>query len=143
MDAGPPFSARPNWWGVYKANRVMKEIKAYIRRSCVSKVVDELQKAGSPGISIAEIHPVGYGYDPKYYEHTFDNPLERFLDLQIVKIEVVCADEDVSRLLTVIQTTCQTGTKGDGWIFVGDISVAIRIRDGSRDPSALKNSGWL
>jgi nitrogen regulatory protein P-II 1 len=120
----------------------MKEIKAYVRRSCVNKAVEELQKAGSPGITIAEIHPVGYGYEPKYYEESFDDELQRYRDLGMVKIEVVCADEDLERLLTVIQATCKTGAKGDGWIFVGDISLAIRIRDAARDASALKSSGW-
>ena len=46
----------------------MKEIKAYVRRSEVNKIVAELQKADAPGITIVEVHPVGYGYEPNYFE---------------------------------------------------------------------------
>jgi len=35
----------------------MKEIKAYISRCCVNQVVDELEKAGAPGITITEFIP--------------------------------------------------------------------------------------
>ena len=117
----------------------MKEIKAYIRRVCVNRAVDELQKGGAPGITIAEVHPVGYGYEPKYYEQDFYDELQRYRELRMVKIEVVCADEDLERLLGIIQAACKTGGKGDGWIFVADVSEAIRIRDGARDASALKS----
>jgi nitrogen regulatory protein P-II 1 len=117
----------------------MKEIKAYIQRWRVNKVVDELQKAGAPGITIVEIHPVGYGYEPNYFEQNFEDAFKRYKINRIVKIEIVCADEDLERLLTVIQATCKTGAKGDGWIFVGEISMAMRIRDGARDTRALKS----
>lgn len=46
----------------------MKEIKVYIRRSCVNAVVKELQNAGGPGITIVEVDPVVYGYEPNYFE---------------------------------------------------------------------------
>ncbi len=41
----------------------MKEIKAYVQRDAVNSVVDELPKAGAPGITIVETHVVGYGYE--------------------------------------------------------------------------------
>lgn len=50
----------------------MKEIKAYIRRSRVNAVVNKLQDAGAPGITIVEVHPVGYGYEPNYFERRFE-----------------------------------------------------------------------
>ena len=49
----------------------MKELKAYINREAVRR----LQAAGAPGISMVEIHPVGYGYEPNYFEIQFENPL--------------------------------------------------------------------
>lgn len=115
----------------------MKEIKAYIQRDRVNKTVDELQKAGAPGITIVEIHPVGYGYEPNYFEQQFEDAFKRYGVLRIVKVEVVCGDEDMDRLIEVIRATCKTGAKGDGWIFVSDVSVAIRIRDGAKDENAL------
>lgn len=56
----------------------MKEIKAYIRRSNVNQVVERLQESGAPGITIVEIHPVGYGYEPNYFEAGFVDVIQRF-----------------------------------------------------------------
>lgn len=109
----------------------MKEIKAYIRRECVNKVVEVLEKAGAPGITIVEIHPVGYGYQPNYFEAQFDDAFKRYRHLAVVKLEVVCAASDLDRLVGVMREACCSGAKGDGMIFVSDVSQAVRIRDGA------------
>jgi nitrogen regulatory protein P-II 1 len=115
----------------------MKEIKAYIQRDCVNRVVDELQRAGAPGISIVEIHPVGYGYEPNYFETQFEDAFKRYSCLRIVKLEVVCTDRDLDRLVEGIRKICATGEKGDGMVFVSDVISAMRIRDGVRGEKAL------
>lgn len=66
----------------------MKELKAYIRRETVPEALRRLQAAGAPGISIVEIHPVGYGYEPNYFESRFEDPYKRYSYLRIVKLEV-------------------------------------------------------
>lgn len=115
----------------------MKEIKAYIRRSSVTRVVDRLERAGAPGITVVEIHPVGYGYEPNYFETRFEDVFKRYQHLQIVKLEVVCADRDLDRFVRAIQEECQTGTPGDGMIFVSEVAAAIRIRDGASGEETL------
>jgi nitrogen regulatory protein P-II 1 len=57
--------------------------------------------------------------------------------LSIVKLEVVCADQDLDRLAQVIENVCHTGGKGDGRIFVTEVVSAVRIRDGVRGVAAL------
>ncbi len=115
----------------------MKEIKAYIQRDCVNRTVDELQRAGAPGITIVEIHPVGYGYEPNYFETRFEDAFKRYSYLRIVKLEVVCVDEEAEHLVEVIRKTCCTGQKGDGMIFIFDVPRAVRIRDGACGEAAL------
>jgi len=115
----------------------MKEIKAYVQREYVNRAVNELQNAGAPGITIVEIHPVGYGYEPNYFEPRFDDVFKRYNCLRIVKLEIVCADRDLDRLIEAIRKTCATGEKGDGMIFVSDVSGAVRIRDGARGEQNL------
>lgn len=109
----------------------MKEIKAYIQRSCVEKAVKALEKAGAPGITIVEIHPVGYGYEPNYFSLHTPDTFERYAHLRIVKMEIVCADQDASRFEKILCDACCTGAKGDGRIFISDVSRAVRIRDGA------------
>lgn len=115
----------------------MKEIKAYIRRSHVNQTVEKLEEAGAPGITIVEIHPVGYGYEPNYFEAGFVDVLRRYQQWAVVKLEIVCADEEVEGLIKVVQEESRTGEKGDGMIFVSDVSDAVRIRDGTRGEKAL------
>ena len=115
----------------------MKEIKAYIRRSHVNEVIDEVQKAGAPGITVVEVHPVGYGYEPNYFESHSSTVSERYRHWAVVKLELVCADEEVENLIKVVQEHSRTGEKGDGMVFVSDVSDAIRIRDGARGVGAL------
>jgi len=115
----------------------MKEIKAYVRRSELNKIVAELVEAGAPGITIVEVHPVGYGYEPNYFEPRFEDAIRRYSYLAIVKIEVVCADKDLDRLVGVIERVGHSGAAGDGMIFVSDVCQAVRIRNGERGDAAF------
>ena len=109
----------------------MKEIKAYVRRDRVNAAVRELERMGAPGITLVEVHPVGYGYEPNYFEPEFADPLKRYQQVNVTKLEIVCADSDANHFVEAIRTACGTGTKGDGMIFVAEVSRAIRIRDGA------------
>ena len=115
----------------------MKEIKAYIRRHRVNDVIEALQKAGAPGITVVEVHPVGYGYDPNFFESHAFSVTERYAHWDVVKLEVVCADRDVEKLIQVVEEQSRTGGKGDGRIFVSEVLDAVRIRDGMRGGEAL------
>ena len=70
----------------------MQEIKAYVRRARVNQMVDALREAGAPGITLVEIHPVGYGYEQNYFAPGYEDVFRRYGHLQVVKVEVVCAD---------------------------------------------------
>jgi nitrogen regulatory protein P-II 1 len=119
----------------------MKEIKAYVRRDLINQVVEQLTLAGAPGVSVIEIHPVGYGYEPSHFEPHFARMLERYRYLSIVKLEIFCPDWELERLIDMIQETCRTGGPGDGMIFISDVSDAVRIRDGCRGDGALECHG--
>lgn len=116
----------------------MKEIKAYIRRDCVNQTVDELQRAGAPGVMIGEIHPVGYDYEPNYLAMRFEDAFGRYGYLRIVKLEVICEDHEAGRLVEVIRKECRTAGKGDGMVFVSEVSDAVRIGDGACGATALR-----
>lgn len=116
----------------------MKEIKAYIRRDEVDQVVERLESSGAPGISIIEIHPIGYGYEPNVFQPLKAGLVQRYRYLTIVKLEMFCADNQLERLLQVIRDYCCTGNPGDGMIFVSEVVEAVRIRDGVRGDSALR-----
>ena len=114
----------------------MQEIKAYVRNERITEVVDELEQAGAPGISVTEVHPVGYGYEPEYFrlgpEDVFHKHPQR-----MAKIELVCDAEQVDTFVQLIADAASTGYRGDGMIFVSAVENAIRIRDGASGASIL------
>src|SRR5258708_38541090 len=54
-----------------------------------------------------------------------------------VKIEVAVADDLADRVVETIQQAANTGSIGDGKIFVLDLGQATRIRTADTDASAL------
>lgn len=115
----------------------MKEIKAYIRRDQVNQVVERLWEAGAPGVSLIEIHPIGYGYESNAFAPHAARFIDRFSYLTIVKLEIMCTDGQLDSFVQAIQKQCSSRNPGDGMIFVSDIVDAIRITDGLHGESAL------
>lgn len=113
----------------------MKEIKAYIRTKVLADTIDALKEVGVPGITVTSVHPVGYGFDPKYFLPQTKDPGRNYPT--ITKLEVVCTDEDVDRLVKIISGNSYTGTKGDGVIFVTHVEKAVKIRTGEEGDAAL------
>ena len=58
--------------------------------------------------------------------------------MNIVKLEIVCVDADLEKLTQVIQRESHTGQRGDGMIFMTDVTDAVRIRTGARGEKSLR-----
>ncbi len=115
----------------------MKEIKAFVRSSCIDEVVHALQAARAPGISFSRVHGVGYGYEP--YTFTLA-PSEASKAPEVAKVEMVCLDGDVERLIGTLVGASRTGLRGDGIVFVTDVERAVRIRTGESGGEALRGA---
>ena len=72
-----------------------------------------------------------------YFEPEYSDAFKRYSYLEIVKVEIVCAERDVERLTAAIREENTNGSPGDGWIFVSDVVAALRIRDGKEGEEAL------
>lgn len=103
----------------------MKEIKAYIRSSCLDRTVNALQSKGATGITIVTVHPVGYNFGTRFTMSEQD-VCKQYYDIS--KIELVCDAEELETYLDVILEEAHTGSSGDGLIFVSDVSEVIKIR---------------
>ena len=54
-----------------------------------------------------------------------------------VRVEVLCAEADVDRVVDTIMHAARTDKIGDGKIWVTPVSTMVRIRTGERDGEAL------
>ena len=79
-----------------------------------SEIIKRLEEQGAPGITVVEVHPVGYGFEPNYFSKAREE-LRR--TPQIVKLEIVCRDNQVEALVGVLRELAATGLPGDGRIY--------------------------
>lgn len=112
----------------------MKEIKAYIRNEKASVVISALEQAGVPGCTVAVVKAVGAAAVPEN-EYISIDYIEKVAP--VVKLEIICKDEDALRLVDVIRKTAYSGRRGDGMVFVSDINYAVKIRTGETGEAAL------
>jgi nitrogen regulatory protein P-II 1 len=54
-----------------------------------------------------------------------------------IRLEIICKDEEVETLISLISDSARTGKVGDGKIFISDIADVIRIRTGERGEDYL------
>lgn len=114
----------------------MKLIKAFVRTERVDEVVRALEDAGAPGITVSRVHGVGYGYDPYLFTLA---PSEVKKTPEISKVEIVCRTEDLDRLTDTLLSNAQTGSRGDGIVFITPVERAIKIRTGEKGKAALQS----
>lgn len=112
----------------------MKKIEAIIRPEKLDAVRAALDELGYPGISITEIE--GHGRQK--------GSLQRWRGEQFkvdflpkIKIEIVCKDSEVEKMVESLQDAASTGEVGDGKIFIYDVAEAVRIRTKERGDKAL------
>jgi len=113
----------------------MKEIKAYVRPHQLSKVVMALHEIKELAeLAITKVQGFGRGRA----EGASTRIVEDFIEyVPYIKIEICCNDEIADKILSTIQENSHTGHKGDGKIFVSDITTAVRISTGERNSEAL------
>ncbi|MEL6322929.1 MAG: P-II family nitrogen regulator [Pseudomonadota bacterium] len=112
----------------------MKLVTAIFKPSRLDAVIDALGAAGASGLTVSEVR--GYGRQQGKTEVYRGAEYEVRL-LPKVQVDVACSDESVDRVVEAIQGAANTGTIGDGKIFVRGLDTVIRIRTGERDEKAV------
>lgn len=112
----------------------MKKIEAIIRPERLSMVKDSLEDLGYPGMTVIDVkgHGSQRGITEQWRGRTYRVDL-----LSKVKIEIIVADHDADRIIQCIKDESQTGSIGDGKIFVSTIDDVHRIRTGESGESAI------
>jgi nitrogen regulatory protein P-II 1 len=112
----------------------MKKIEAIIRPEKLDITKDAIDDQGYGGMSIAEIK--GHG-NQKGLSEVWRGKRYRVDLMHKIKIEIVVTDDTVDQVVQTIIDTSQTGSIGDGKIFVSDISNVYRIRTGEQGDAAI------
>ncbi|TXG82831.1 MAG: P-II family nitrogen regulator [Sphingomonadales bacterium] len=112
----------------------MKLIMAIIKPFKLEEVREALMSAGVSGMTITEVKGYGRqkGQTEIYRGAEYDVAM-----LPKLKIEIAASDDQCPRIVEAIQMAANTGSIGDGKIFVLDIESALRVRTGESDEMAL------
>ncbi len=106
----------------------MKKIIAYIRKEKANIVIEKLEEAGVKGMTLLDANALAEWADKDAFSFSIEY-VQKYS--KVVKIEMVCNNEDADNLVTVISTYGKTGRSGDGWVFVSPIDIAVRIKTGA------------
>lgn len=102
----------------------MKEVKAYIRHNMTGKVIAALEQEGFCDMTLIDVKGITAGLKPEDYHFSLELA-DKYMN--VVKLEIICRDQDVERVVGSIKASAYTGRKGDGLVIVTPVEHAVRI----------------
>lgn len=112
----------------------MQKIEAIIRPEKFDIIKDALTEMGYSGMSVIEMK--GHG-NQKGVSEVWRGKRYRVDLLPKIKLEIVVNDDVVDDVVQTIIRESQTGSVGDGKIFVTAVTNAFRIRTGEEGEIAI------
>jgi nitrogen regulatory protein P-II 1 len=112
----------------------MKLITAIIKPAKLDDIKAALQAAGVQGMTVSETK--GFGRQKGHTE--IYRGAEYTVDLiPKVRIEILAEDGEVEDIVDVILVNANTGSIGDGKVWVMPVDSVVRVRTGERGGDAL------
>ncbi len=111
----------------------MKQIIAYVRADMVDNLARAVHHEHFRHVSVFAVCDLEA---PAKDSRSGLNPhIGRYS--QMIKMEYVCAGEEVEEVVALVRAACYTGNRGDGLIVVTDVCDCVSVRTGKRGPEAL------
>ncbi|MEE3393171.1 MAG: P-II family nitrogen regulator [Lachnospiraceae bacterium] len=114
----------------------MKELEIIIQPYKIENLKRILDSEGAAGVMITQIFGYGREKGQPHQVYTRDEHVGINL-MPKLDVRTVVRDEIVESLMKKIQEEFNTGSFGDGKIFVRPVDDAVRIRTGERGDAAL------
>ncbi|MEW6682663.1 MAG: P-II family nitrogen regulator [Nitrospirota bacterium] len=112
----------------------MKEVKAYIRHHMVNRVIEALEGAGFVDMTLIDVQRIAKGVSTPEDRYSLELA-EKYMN--VLRLELVCRDQDAATVVDIIERTARTGRRGDGLIAVVPVDTVVRISTGQRGDAAL------
>lgn len=114
----------------------MKLITAIVKPEAADDLVLAATAAGARGLTATEVIGFGQQYGHGGAASSAGSAGYSAL-LPKVRIDIVIPDEFVGPVVNAIAKCANTGSIGDGKIWVSPVDSALRVRTGERDNSAI------
>jgi len=112
----------------------MKLIEAITRPEKLEIVKDTLSELGYPGMAVTEVK--GHG-NQKGISEVWRGTKYRVDLLSKIKIEITVKDTEVEKIVNTIISEAQTGSIGDGKVFILNVENMYRIRTKESGEAAI------
>lgn len=116
----------------------MKAVFAYLEGSCVKDIVAVLRRTGVSPISVVSTHAALWPMTTHARAHLPQLGGQTYAD---VKLEVICEDADVDRVLTTIRAHTSSIYDGNGCAFVMSLDSVATLRMSEREGSSTASVG--
>ncbi|MAU14454.1 MAG: transcriptional regulator [Muricauda sp.] len=104
----------------------MIEIKAFVKPNRIQKIIEALVDNGFENITLSQAEGTGSFKDKKAkLSLNF-----QVTDSPIVKLELVCQDEEAPKIKNIIIENGKSADSGDGIIYLTEIKDAYKIKTG-------------
>ena len=104
----------------------MKEIKAFVKPNRIQKIIEALTDNGFKSMMLSQAEGTG-AFKAKGAKPSLDF---RITDSPVVKIELVCQNEEAQAAIEIIMANGQTEEPADGIIYITNIEDAFQIKTG-------------
>lgn len=104
----------------------MKEIKAFVKPNRINKIIEALSDNGFESMTLSQAEGTG-AFKAKGAKPSLDF---RITDSPVVKIELVCQNEEAQTAIEIILAHGKTEEPGDGIIYLSNIEDAFQIKTG-------------
>lgn len=112
----------------------MKKLEIIIQPEKLEELKAILDECSANGLMITNI--MGYG-NQKGHKKIYRGAEYNVNLLPKVKVETIVEPDTAEKIIEKVVSEIQTGTYGDGKIFVYEVEDAVRIRTGERGSDAL------
>ena len=109
-------------------------VTAVVKPHKLDDVKDALKGEGVAGMTVTEV--TGFGRQGGHTE-TYRGSEYSIDFVPKVRIDVLCDDGDVERIMTAIEDAARTGQIGDGKVWASALTAVSRIRTQEKGSDAL------
>ncbi|MBO0340610.1 MULTISPECIES: P-II family nitrogen regulator [Flavobacteriaceae] len=104
----------------------MKEIKAFVKPNRIQRVIEALSDNGFKSMTLSQAEGTG-AFKAKGARPSLDFNIT---DSPVVKVELVCQNEEAQSAIDIILENGKTPEPGDGIIYLSYIEDAFQIKTG-------------
>ena len=112
----------------------MKLITAIVKPEVADDLMSAVTAAGARGLTATEVIGFGQQYGHGGPASSAGSPAAL---LPKVRVDIVLPDEFVDAVVSAIAKCANSGSIGDGKIWVSPVDSTLRVRTGERDNSAI------